>query len=181
MKWKKYWGVIPLGIYLVLQLSILTIGSLTESSLRSVPEMVLFWFGVLSGLTFIFWMGSMIFRWRHIRNFRGYSVLKIIFLMAFIFLLMGTMYFGMFVSTFRYEPEHIVERNGIRMVASVNSFLQKMVYYYEYKNLLFHGTEQIGWEDYGNGSGDPLERGEEPNRWYFEDLDGNMIEKGGEY
>ena len=50
MKWKKYWGIFPLVVFLVLQLSILVIGCLTESSLRSIPELVLFWFGILSVL-----------------------------------------------------------------------------------------------------------------------------------
>ena len=179
MKWKKYWGIFPLVVFLVLQLSILVIGCLTESSLRSIPELVLFWFGILSVLVFTFWLGCMLFNWNRIRKLKGFMVLRGVFLAVFILLLIGTMYLGMIISAFKYRPEHIVERNWILMVASVNSFLQKMVYYYEYKNLLFHGTEQIGWEDYGNGSGDPLERGEAPGRWFFEDSDGNKIENGG--
>lgn len=65
---------------------------------------------------------------------------------------------GIFISAFMYEPEYVIERDGIRMAANVNSFLQEMVYYYEYKNFLFRGAEQIGWEDYGNGGGDPFEQ-----------------------
>lgn len=56
-----------------------------------------------------------------------------------------------------YTPEHIVVQNGVRMVASVNSFLQEQVYYYEYKNLIFRGSEELGYENYGNGGRDPLE------------------------
>ena len=48
-------------------------------------------------------------------------------------------------------------QNGVRMVASVNSFLQEQVYYYEYKNLIFRGSEELGYENYGNGGRDPLE------------------------
>lgn len=179
-KWKKYWGIIPFAIFLALQLSVSIIENLTESSLRSVPTMIMFWFAILSALVLIFWAGNKLLTWKKIRQSKGVAILRSVFLAAFILLIIGTMYFGMFISAFRYEPEHVVERNGIRMVASVNSFLQKMVYYYEYKNFLFHGAKQIGREDYGNGSGDPLERGEEPYRWFFEDLDGNMLESGGE-
>lgn len=64
------------------------------------------------------------------------------------------------------------------MVASVYSYLQEMVYYYEYKNIIFQGSEQIGWEDYGNEGGDPFEQGREPKRWFFENMDGNTIESG---
>ena len=56
-----------------------------------------------------------------------------------------------------HTPEHIVVQNGVRMVASVNSFLQEQVYYYEYKNLIFRGSEELGYENYGNGGRDPLE------------------------
>ncbi|MDY5026336.1 MAG: hypothetical protein SPF19_07400 [Oliverpabstia sp.] len=86
---------------------------------------------------------------------------------------------GMLFSMFSYHPEYVVERNGIRMVASVNSYLQEMVYYYEYKNAVFRGSEQIGWEDYGNGGGDPFQQEQEPVRWFFEELDGNTVESGG--
>ena len=48
-------------------------------------------------------------------------------------------------------------QNGVRMVASVNSFLQEQVYYYEYKNLIFRGSEELGYENYGIGGRDPLE------------------------
>lgn len=114
-------------------------------------------------------------KWKKIKQFRCFAILKNVFVAIFIFLIIGTMCLGMFISAFRYEPEHIVERNGIRMVASVNSFLQEMVYYYEYKNVLFHGAKQIGWEDYGNGGGDPLVDGTEPNRWFFEGAEGNNV------
>lgn len=175
MKWKEYWGIIPFAIVLILQLSVSVIESLTESSLRSVPKMILFWFAILSALVLIFWAGSKPLKWEKIRQFGGFAILKRIFLVIFMFLIIGTICLGMFISAFRYEPEHVVERDGIRMVASVNSFLQEMVYYYEYKNVLFHGAKQIGWEDYGNGGGDPLEDGAEPNRWFFEDTDGNNV------
>ncbi len=180
MKWKKYWGMIPFIIYLVLKLSLLVIGSLTASSLRSVPKIVLFWFAMLSVLILIFWIGSMFFKWNRIKKFRGSMILKNIFLIIFAFGGFGAMVIGLFINVFTYEPEHIVERNGIRMVASVNSFLQETVYYYEYKNFLFHGKGYIGYEDYGNGGGDPIEAGREPNAWFFKDLDGNVIESGGE-
>lgn len=172
---EKNWGIIPFSIFLALQLSVFIIENLTRSSLRSVPTMIMFWFAILSALVLIFWAGSKLLKWKKIRQFRGFTILKSIFAAIFVFLVIGMMCFGMFVSAFRHEPEHVVERDGIRMVASVNSFLQEMAYYYEYKNVLFHGAKQIGWEDYGNGSGDPLEGGAEPNRWFFEDADGNNV------
>lgn len=173
MKWKKYWGMIPFTIFLILQLCTMLIESLTESMLRSKPKLVLFWFAFISCLLLILWIGSMFFRRRSMKNC---LVLKNIMITIYIVLATVVMYVGIFISAFMYKPEHVIERDGIRMVANVNSFLQEMVYYYEYKNFLFCGAEQIGWEDYGNGGGDPFEQERQPERWYFEETDGNVIE-----
>lgn len=173
MKWKKYWGMIPFTIFLFLQLCIMLIESLTESTLRSKPKLVLFWVALISCLILILWIGSIFFR-RH--RMRSHLVLKNIMLTIYIVFAAAMMCIGIFISAFMYKPEHVIKRDGIRMVANVNSFLQETVYYYEYKNFLFRGAEQIGWEDYGNGGGDPFEQEREPERWYFKETDGNAIE-----
>lgn len=79
----------------------------------------------------------------------------------------------------RYEPEHVVERNGIRMVACVNSFLDTSVNYYEDKNILFHGSKSLGYEYYGSGCFDPFKKDEikrKPLQYDFYDLNGNLLE-----
>ena len=167
MKWKKYWGIFPLVVFSCFAIKHPRNRMFNRIFFKKYSGIgvILVWHFICFG--FHFWLGCMLFNWNRIRKLKGFMVLRGVFLAVFILLLIGTMYLGMIISAFKYRPEHIVERNGILMVASVNSFLQKMVYYYEYKNLLFHGTEQIGWEDYGNGSGDPLERGEAPGRWFL--------------
>lgn len=57
---------------------------------------------------------------------------------------------------FAHTPEHVVEKNGIKTVARVNSFLDKNVDYYVYKNSLFYG-KSLGHEWYGSGGSDPLD------------------------
>lgn len=80
-----------------------------------------------------------------------------------------------------YRPEHIAEKNGYTLLARVHSFLDEYVHYYLYKGPIFYG-QQMGYEYYGNGAGDPLSETPvpEPKRWSFYDLDGHVIENGPE-
>lgn len=179
IKWKKYWGVIPMIIFLAVKMLVILIGGFTDSVLRIVPQMILSCFGVISIYILVFWLDR-IFLWHNREHpSLGIRIARKVLSVIYCIMVVGTMGIGMLFSMFSYHPEYVVERNGIRMVASVNSYLQGMVYYYEYKNAVFRGSEQIGWEDYGNGGGDPFQQEQEPVRWFFKDLDGNTIESGG--
>ena len=58
------------------------------------------------------------------------------------------------------DPEHIVEKNGKKMVAIVNSFLQVRVGYYDYINPFVRDNKLRIYEDYGNGGYDPFDSNE---------------------
>ena len=179
IKWKKYWGVIPMIIFLAVKMLVILIGGFTDSVLRIIPQMILSCFGVISIYILVFWLGR-IFLWHNREHpSLGIRIARKVLSVIYCIMVVGTMGIGMLFSMFSYHPEYVVERNGIRMVASVNSYLQEMVYYYEYKNAVFRGSEQIRWEDYGNGGGDPFQQEQEPVRWFFEELDGNTVESGG--
>lgn len=62
---------------------------------------------------------------------------------------------------FSCKPEHIVERDGRKMIACVNSFMDVDVDYHEYKNIFAMGSKILISEDYGSGGYDPLEKGKE--------------------
>lgn len=85
--------------------------------------------------------------------------------------------FGFLGFVFSYEPEHIVEKNGKKMVACVNSFLQVNVYYYDYINPFVRGRQLKISEDYGNGGYDPFKSDKMPNvRLYtYYDDNGKVI------
>ena len=89
-------------------------------------------------------------------------------------------YLNWFVMGFSHGPEHIVTKYGIKMVASVHSFLDEQVEYYEYKNWFFYG-QNLGYEYYGSGGNDPLAQKPKPDpvRFTFYDLDGHVIESKG--
>ena len=112
---------------------------------------------ILSSLLLIWELSKSFFAWGRKRGMRLLSVIKKIWYGFVVVIGIVVILIGLFISIFTYTPEHIVVQNGVRMVASVNSFLQEQVYYYEYKNLIFRGSEELGYENYGNGGRDPLE------------------------
>lgn len=165
---KKYRLFLPFGIYLILQFLTLGIEKITFSVLRSIPQILLSWFGILSVLLLLLGLGKMFCEWGCKRQLRTFSIVKKIWYVLVGIFGVGVILIALFFSVFQYRTEHIVVRNGVRMVASVNSFLQETVSYYEYKNVFFRGSEIIGYEDYGNGGRDPLEDGNrEPVHQYF--------------
>ena len=80
---------------------------------------------------------------------------------------------------FSYQPEHVVEKDGQKMVAYVNSFLHVEVNYYDYKNPFVCGNVLRIQENYGKGGYDPFERETMPvpesTKYY--DKQGNPIQK----
>lgn len=165
---KKYWLFLPFGIYLILQFLALGVGKLTNSTLRSIPKLFLFWMAVITFMLLLLGISREVFKWGCRKGLKGFPMIKTIWYVILGIAACGVIYIGFVISAFMYKPEHIVVRNGVRMVASVNSFLQEEVSYYEYKNIFFRGSEIIGYEDYGNGGRDPLEDGNrEPVRQYF--------------
>lgn len=64
---------------------------------------------------------------------------------------------GQFIFVFTYMPEHIVEKDGKKMVAYVNGFFRTYVYYYDYKNAFIVGNQKRIEEDYGDGGFDPIQ------------------------
>ena len=59
-------------------------------------------------------------------------------------------------AVFAYAPEHVVERDGEKLVAYVNGFQRTYVNYYEYKNIFVVGNQKRIQEDYGRGGFDPI-------------------------
>lgn len=55
-----------------------------------------------------------------------------------------------------FPPEHIVEKEGRKMVGYVRAFLRTEVDYYDYYNVFFRGKYRLIEEDYGKGGFDPF-------------------------
>jgi len=58
---------------------------------------------------------------------------------------------------FSYGKEYTVEKNGYKLLAHVNAFLETTIYYYDYKNPFVQGKKLRLYEWYGNGAYDPFD------------------------
>ena len=74
----------------------------------------------------------------------------------------GMLQFGLLGFVFSHTPEHVVLRDGQKMLAVVNSFLDVTVEYHAYENAFLMGKQTLINEYYGSGGYDPFEREEMP-------------------
>ncbi len=178
---ERYWGFVPLCGVVLAGAVLYLLQAVTGWTLRTVPREVLCVLGVISLVIFLLWgnirLGQFIENKEH-KPFLLSLVCNLIHLAS----IAGVLVFGFYffiLMVFAHTPEHVVEKNGIKMVASVNSFLDMNVDYYQYKNPLFYG-KSLGHEWYGSGGNDPLEAEPplEPRSWMFYDLDGNTVDCG---
>ncbi|MFR9241849.1 MAG: hypothetical protein ACLVKE_14180 [Clostridium baratii] len=86
-------------------------------------------------------------------------------------------FIGFILYAFFTDPEHIVEKDGKKMVASVDSFLQVRVEYYDYINPFIRGNKVSIYEDYGRGGYDPFDSNEKitPKRITYYNDNGDVI------
>lgn len=177
---ERFWGCAALAITLLCG-ALLYASEKQSYSLRTIPYEILCVLGAIGAVVFLLW-GNV--RLRQFTNARGNQpfllclVRNVLHLASVAGVLVFGFYFLIFMA-FAHTPEHVVEKNGIKMVARVNSFLDVIVDYYQYKNPLFYG-KPLGQEWYGSGGYDPFVHDEplEPITWEFRDLEGNVIDYG---
>lgn len=176
---KSCWGCVPFAIFLLCIFLVAIVQTTSDNTLRILPRNLLICFGIGSLGILLLW-GNL--KFSAFCEYIDKTVLRFISALAKALSIFGfalLVLISLFYMGLSHRPEHIVTRNGIKMVASVNSFLDVKVYYYQYKNWLFYGR-QLGHEYYGSGGYDPfLETSAEPPiEWCFYDLEGNIINTG---
>lgn len=106
------------------------------------------------------------------RIFSGIGIATIIAIIAFSSL-------NIFIrGVFGHQPEHVVERDGMILLARVDSFLQVEVRYYDHVNALVRSNNILIYEDFGNGGYDPftLDKMPKVQRYMYFDENGKTIE-----
>ena len=100
-------------------------------------------------------------------------IVGVVIVVSIIFLFL----YGLMVFAVTYEPEHIIERDGKRMVAYVDSFFDVNVYIYDYINPFVRGKQLRIYENYGSGGYDPFNGGEMPTvkQYIYYDENGKVI------
>lgn len=177
----RYWGFVPLCGVMFAGAVLYLLQVATGWTLRTVPREFLYVLGAIGIVIFLLWVNFKLWQITKKRENKPFwlCIVRNVLHLASI---AGALVFGLYfvvLMAFAHTPEHVVEKNGIKMVASVNSFVDMNVEYYQYKNPLFYG-KNLGHEWYGSGGGDPLDANPplEPNSWTFYDLDGNMVDYG---
>lgn len=66
-------------------------------------------------------------------------------------------YLALLGFAFSYQPEHVMVKDGQKVVACVNSFLDVYVNYYEWQGPLTMSKDAVGSEYYGKGGFDPFD------------------------
>lgn len=140
---KRYWGFIPFAVFTVCVILVALYDALTDSALRSVPFQILFWSGVCSVPCVLIWIASRLTAWGKTRIVRYYLLCIGMALLMIPFFLYAALF-----SAFSWKSEHIIERDGVKIVASVTSFLDVQISYYAYQGPLFHGAEVLDYEIY---------------------------------
>lgn len=175
---KKCWGLLPLLVVLICVALVKAIQALTGDTLRSVPSLILMGFGICSVAVALLWANiRLIFADIPLRVLGVLLKITIPILSCVLVVYLGAI--SVVLMVFSYCPEHVVMYRGEKMVASVNSFLEINVYYYQYKNPLFYG-ERMAKEWYGSGGYDPFEEPDMPSvkSWTIYDTEGNVVEWG---
>ncbi|WP_300347147.1 hypothetical protein [Clostridium sp.] len=96
----------------------------------------------------------------------------------FIVLIIGIyIFFGFILYVFTNKPEHILEKDGKKIIASVDSFFEVRVQYYDYINPFVRGNKIRIEEDYGDGGYDPFDLNEKiiPKRITYYNDSGDVI------
>ena len=166
---KKFAGAIPFASVVLCSLVVAMIEGITGDTFRSTPRIILMCLGLCSFGIFLFWLNT---RKKIIELKPIFLTWAIRFVSILLFFFVALI--DIFIIGFFSNPEHIVTINNTKMVASVSSFLDVYVDYYQYKNILFYGKE-LGHEYYGSGGYDPFEESEKPDPVYstFYDSAGN--------
>lgn len=176
---RQLWGPAVLAVFLLCLIAIHLCKAILGLSLRSVPQIVLIWLGFFAISAFLAWACI------RIRGFDAENkpdwIMKLAgyVLPTTIACIISMSVIALAISVLSYHPEHVAQRNSVRLIARVNRFLEREVNYYQYKGALFYGKE-MGYEYYGLGVGDPLAKvpSPEPEQWIFYNEEGSVIESG---
>ena len=176
---KAVWGYLPLILFIICTFCVTIIQKTFDITLRVIPCYILNIMGMVSFGIFLFWLSRQVDKLKEKRkNDKVKSLIGIMqgFIKSIFFVVLIVSLLGLAIF---YQPEYIISKYDMKMVACVRSFLDQNVYYYEYINPLFYGKE-LGYEYFGSGGSNPMLQipKPEPIRWIFYDVEGNVIDSG---
>ena len=169
---RKFWGLIPITLWLIIALMLFAICRLTGWGVRTAPKAILYFLFLVSFLALQVWICVKLFRLKRDSCVMKAFAAAVSLVSLIVFALMcwlGTLTFLFAVGL----PETVVEKYGITMLRREMTVSVETDYdYYEYKGVLFYG-KQLGHEDTFDGR--------PPASWYFRDPDGNLLDASEDY
>ena len=128
-KLKSFWGCVPLAFFFLCIAFVAVVQTVTGDTLRTVPQNILICFGTGSFGILMLWGNMRFDLQRKGTGQRIFCMLSMLIKMLSVFAFALLSFFSIFIMGFSYKPEHIVTKNGIKMIARATSFSDEQVYY----------------------------------------------------
>lgn len=179
-KIKKWWGILPLIVAIGLAMASSSWSS-QGMALRNGPAVAYLFCDAGAIVLFLYWFIRFSSDWSKMLNGFAKNLMVLAGGVLAIFAIITGVYALISYANVN-QPEYVVTKNGINMIASVDNSDGTYVYYYEDKGGNFRGAELLGEEYYGEEKFDPFETDDEETAesGIFYDLEGTVVEQWGD-
>ena len=113
----KFWGVLPFIMIVFCGILVTAIEKVTDNTFRILPRNILICLGIICFGVLLLWLNT-----RKKIKMSDHRIFSLILKITSVFLFVVITLICLFVMGFSHRPEHIVTKNGVKMVASVNSY-----------------------------------------------------------
>lgn len=173
---KKFWGLIPVAIAIILQITT-KIFEMNDMFLKSIPSCIVYWSIIFLFLLFATW--TVLYMLKKMTTTSSDKKITYGIGIGFVcVIVLVTLAMAGLSSFIAFPQQEDVERNGIKMVATLRGTTEVYVDYYEDKGTLFHSSKILGQAEYGETPYNPLDKNFDikPKRYTFYDKEGNVLE-----
>lgn len=173
---KKFWGLIPVAIAIILQITI-KVFEMNDMFLKSIPSCIVYWSIIFLFLLFATW--TVLYMLKKMTTTSSDKKITYGIGIGFVcVIVLVTLVMAGLSSFIAFPQQEDVERNGIKMVATLRGTTEVYVDYYEDKGTLFHSSKILGQAEYGETPYNPLDKNFDikPKRYTFYDKEGNVLE-----
>ena len=172
---KKFWGLIPVVIAIILQITT-KVFEMNDMFLKSIPSCIVYWSIIFLFLLFATW--TVLYMLKKMTTSIDKKITYGIGIGFVCVIVLVTLVMAGLSSFIAFPQQEDVERNGIKMVATLRGTTEVYVDYYEDKGTVFHSSKILGQAEYGETPYNPLDKNFDikPKRYTFYDKEGNVLE-----
>jgi len=173
---KKFWGLLPVAVALVLQITVKAF-EINDMILKSKPSCIVYWITIFLFLLFAAWV--VVYLYQRLRAAAHEKKITYGFSIGFVCIVaVVTVAMAVLSSFIAFPVQKDIERNGIKMVGTVRGETEVYVDYYEDKGTWFRSSKILGQAEYGETPYNPFDDYYDikPKRYTFYDKEGNVLE-----